>query len=50
MEFLFGNFGEDYGFLTLVLILLLLYMLYRTVSQGVRLSRLEKKYKIFMKK
>ena len=49
MEYLFGHFGEDYGFLTIVLIILLLYMLFRTVSQNVRLSRLEKKYKIFMK-
>ena len=49
MDFLFGSFGEDYGFLTIVLIILLIYMLFRTLSQGVRLSRLEKKYKIFMR-
>ena len=49
MDILFGSFGEQYGFLTILMIILLLYMLFRTVSQDVRLSRLEKKYKIFMK-
>ena len=49
MQYLLGEFGQDYGFLTIVMILLLIYLIFRTVSQSVRLSRLERKYKAFMK-
>jgi hypothetical protein len=49
MEFLFGSFGEDYGFLTIAMILILIYLIFRMISQSVRLTRLEKKYKAFMK-
>ena len=49
MQYLLGEFGQDYGFLTIVMILLLIYLIFRTVSQSVRLSRLERKYKVFMK-
>ena len=49
MEFLFGNFGEDYGLLTIVMIFLLIFLILRSMNQNVRLTRMEKRYKAFMK-
>ncbi len=49
MDFIFGSFGEDYGFLTIVMILLFLLLLYRSASLSVRLTRMERRYKAFMK-
>ena len=49
MEFLFGNFGEDYGFLTIVMIFLLIFLILRHMNQNVRLTRMEKRYRAFMK-
>ncbi len=49
MEYLFGGFGEQYGLLTIVMIILLIYVIFRTISYSVRISRLERKYKAFMK-
>lgn len=49
MDLLFGSFGEDYGFLTIVMIFLFIFILFRMASIGVRLTRMEKRYKAFMK-
>lgn len=49
MGYLFGGFGERYGALTIVMILLLIYVIFRTIGYSVRISRLERKYKAFMK-
>ena len=49
MDYLFGTFGEDYGFLTIAMILLLLYLIFRSISHSLRISRMEKKYRQFMK-
>ena len=49
MEFLFGSFGEDYGILTIVMIFLFIYLILRMMNQNVRLTRMERKYKAFMK-
>ena len=49
MGYLFGGFGENYGALTVVMIILLIYMIFRTVGYSVRIGRLERRYKAFMK-
>ena len=49
MNYLFGGFGEQYGILTILMILLLIYMIFRTIGNSVRINRLERKYRAFMK-
>lgn len=44
-----GNFGEDYGLLTIFFILLIIVFVFRSIGMSMKLSRLEKKYKNFMK-
>lgn len=49
MNMLFGNFGSDYGLLTVLMIILVLFLLFRNMTTNMRLNRLERKYKAFMK-
>ena len=49
MNTLFGNFGSDYGLLTVLMIILVLVLLFRSMVMTMRLNRLERKYKAFMK-
>jgi hypothetical protein len=44
-----GIFGTDSGIVTIVLLILTIVLLVRSVNSSMRLSRLERKYKMFMK-
>lgn len=49
MSGLFDKMGIDPGIIIIILLVLSIYLLIKTISGNVRLSRLERKYKMFMK-
>ena len=49
MSILFENMGIDPGFIIIILLLLCIVLIVCMVSNNMRLSRLERKYKMFMK-
>lgn len=49
MSMIFDSLGIDPGIIIIVLLLLVIILLVQSVSANMRLSRLERKYKMFMK-
>ena len=49
MSSIFDNLGIDPGIIIIILLVLTIFLLVKSVSSSMRLSRLERKYKTFMK-
>lgn len=49
MSSIFDNLGIDPGIIIIILLVLTVFLLIKSVSSSMRLSRLERKYKTFMK-
>ena len=49
MSSIFDNLGIDPGIIIVILLVLTIFLLVKSVSSSMRLSRLERKYKTFMK-
>ena len=49
MSGIFENLGIDSGIIIIILLILVVFLLVRSISYTMRLSRLERRYKIFMK-
>ena len=49
MSSMFDNLGIDPGIIIIILLVLTIFLLVKSVSSSMRLSRLERKYKTFMK-
>lgn len=49
MSGIFENLGFDSGIIIIILLILVVFLLVRSISYNMRLSRLERRYKIFMK-
>ena len=49
MSGIFENLGIDSGIIIIILLILVVFLLVRSISYNMRLSRLERRYKIFMK-
>ena len=49
MSSIFDNLGIDPGIIIIILLVLTIFLLVKSVSSSIRLSRLERKYKTFMK-
>ena len=49
MSGIFENLGIDSGIIIIILLILVVFLLVRSISYNMRLSRLESRYKIFMK-
>ena len=49
MSSVFDNLGIDPGIIIIILLVLTIFLLVKSVSSSMRLSRLERKYKTFMK-
>lgn len=49
MSAIFDNMGIDPGIIIIILLLLSIFLLVKVVSNNMRLTRLERKYKLFMK-
>ena len=49
MRSIFDNLGIDPGIIIIILLVLTIFLLVKSVSSSMRLSRLERKYKTFMK-
>ena len=49
MSGIFENLGIDSGIIIIILLILTIFLLVRNISMNMRLSRLERKYKTFMK-
>ena len=49
MSSIFDNLGIDPGIIIIILLVLTIFLLVKSVSTSMRLSRLERKYKTFMK-
>ena len=49
MSAIFDSIGIDPGIIIILLLILSLFLLVKVVSNNIRLSRLERKYKLFMK-
>ena len=49
MSGIFENLGIDSGIIIIILLILVVFRLVRSISYNMRLSRLERRYKIFMK-
>ena len=49
MSSIFDNLGFDPGIIIIILLVLTIFLLVKSVSSSMRLSRLERKYKTFMK-
>ena len=49
MSGIFASLGIDSGIIIIILLILTVYLLIRTVNSNMRLSRLERRYKVFMK-
>ena len=49
MSGIFENLGIDSGIIIIILLILTIFLLVRNISINMRLSRLERKYKTFMK-
>ena len=49
MSGIFENLGIDSGIIIFILLILVVFLLVRSISYNMRLSRLERRYKIFMK-
>ena len=49
MSSIFDNLGIDPGIIIIILLVLIIFLLVKSVSSSMRLSRLERKYKTFMK-
>ncbi len=49
MSTIFDNMGIDPGIIIIILLLLSIFLLVKVVSNNMRLTRLERKYKLFMK-
>ena len=48
-EWYFESLGIDSGIIIIILLILTVYLLIRNVNSNMRLSRLERRYKVFMK-
>ena len=49
MSGIFENLGIDSGIIIIILLILVVFLMVRSISYNMRLSRLERRYKIFMK-
>ena len=49
MSGIFESLGIDSGIIIIILLILTIFLLVRNISMNMRLSRLERKYKTFMK-
>lgn len=49
MSDLFDSLGIDPGIIIIILLILSIFLLFKVISNNMRLSRLERKYKMFMK-
>ena len=49
MSMIFDNIGIDPGIIIIVLLIIVLILIGSAVSMSMRMSRLERKYKMFMK-
>lgn len=49
MSGIFENLGIDSGIIIIILLILVVFLLVKSISYNMRLSRLERRYKIFMK-
>ncbi|MGN0582715.1 MAG: DUF4446 family protein [Oscillospiraceae bacterium] len=49
MSDLFDSLGIDPGIIIIILLILSVFLLFKVISNNMRLSRLERKYKMFMK-
>ena len=49
MSMIFDSLGIDPGIIIIILLLLVIILLVQSISGNMRLSRLERKYKMFMK-
>ena len=49
MSAIFDSIGIDPGIIIILLLILSIFLLVKVVSNNIRLSRLERKYKLFMK-
>ena len=49
MSGIFESLGIDSGIIIIILLILTIYLLIRNVNSNMRLSRLERRYKVFMK-
>ena len=49
MSSIFDNLGIDPGIIIIILLVLTIFLLVKSVSSSMRLNRLERKYKTFMK-
>ena len=49
MSGIFESLGIDSGIIIIILLILTVYLLIRNVNSNMRLSRLERRYKVFMK-
>ena len=49
MSGIFENLGIDSGIIIIILLILTIFLLVRNISMNMRLSRLGRKYKTFMK-
>lgn len=49
MSNLFDSLGIDPGIIIIILLILSVFLLFKVISNNMRLSRLERKYKMFMK-
>ncbi|MDD7219589.1 MAG: DUF4446 family protein [Clostridia bacterium] len=49
MSGIFDGLGIDPGIIIIILLILIVFLLVRSISTNMRLSRLERKYKMFMK-
>lgn len=49
MSGIFASLGIDSGIIIIILLILTIYLLIRNVNSNMRLSRLERRYKVFMK-
>ena len=49
MSSIFDNLGIDPGIIIIILLVLTIFLLVKSVSSSIRLNRLERKYKTFMK-
>ena len=49
MSGIFASLGVDSGIIIIILLILTVYLLIRNVNSNMRLSRLERRYKVFMK-
>ena len=49
MSGIFASLGLDSGIIIIILLILTVYLLIRNVNSNMRLSRLERRYKVFMK-